>query len=342
MKKQTYYTNKPFELEKGGQLPDLTIAYHTLGQLNEQRNNVVWICHAFTANSDVSEWWEGMVGPGKIFDPRHHFIVCANILGSCYGTTGPVSVNPETDEPYYHDFPDITIRDMVQAHGLLRDHLGIRHIHLITGGSIGSFQALEWSVMEPDLFDHLVVIAGSAKSSPWAIALNESQRMAIEADPTFRQRTNCAGLNGMKAARSIALLSYRNYQAYGMTQDDRDDEKLDDFRARSYQQYQGEKLARRFNAFSYQVLSKAFDSHNLARGRKSLSQTLSLIRARTLVVGISTDILFPAEEQRFLAHYIPQVQYYEIDSKYGHDGFLIETPKLTRILRKNLKTPLQV
>ncbi|MBS3806251.1 MAG: homoserine O-acetyltransferase [Bacteroidales bacterium] len=342
MKKQNFYTNKPFKLEKGGQLPDLTIAYHTLGQLNANGDNVVWICHAFTAHSHVGEWWDGMIGAGKIFDPRHHFIVCANILGSCYGTTGPVSVNPVTGEPYYHDFPEITIRDMVRAHELLREHLGIQHISLITGGSIGSFQALEWSIMESGLFDHLVVIAGSAKSSPWAIALNESQRMAIEADPTYRERSNCAGLNGMKAARSIALLSYRNYQAYGMTQDDRDDEKLGDYKARSYQQYQGEKLARRFNAFSYRVLSRAFDSHNLGRGRKSPQHALSLVRAQTLVVGISTDILFPADEQRFLAHHIPKARYVEIDSKYGHDGFLIETSKLTRILKKNLKSPLQV
>ena len=342
MKKQIFHTHAPFKLEKGGQLPDLSIAFHTLGQLNAKRDNVVWICHAFTANSNVSEWWEGMVGEGKIFDPRYHFIVCANILGSCYGTTGPVSVNPETGEPYYHDFPDVTIRDMVRAHGLLRQHLGIHHIRLITGGSIGSFQALEWSIMEPGLFDHLVMIAGSAKSSPWAIALNESQRMAIEADPTYRERSNCAGLNGMKAARSIALVSYRNYLTYGMTQDDQDDEKLDEFKARSYQQYQGEKLARRFNAFSYQVLSRALDSHNVARGRNSLQRALSLVQAQTLVVGISTDILFPAQEQRFLAHHIPQARYFEIDSKYGHDGFLIETSKLTRILRKNLQTPTQV
>jgi len=342
MKKQIYHINKPFRLEKGGQLPDLTIAYHTLGQLNANGDNVVWICHAFTANSNVSEWWEGMVGAGRIFDPRHHFIVCANILGSCYGTTGPVSVSPDTGEPYYHEFPDITIRDMVGAHELLRKHLGISHISLVTGGSIGSFQALEWSVMKPELFDHLVVIAGSAKSSPWAIAWNESQRMAIDADPTFRERTNSAGLNGMKAARSIALLSYRSYQTYGITQDDRDDDKLDDYKARSYQQHQGEKLTRRFNAFSYQILSRAFDSHNLARGRKSLRQSLSRIRAQTLVVVIATDNLFPAEEQRFLAHQIPNARYFEIDSKYGHDGFLIETAKLTRILKKNLKTPLQV
>ncbi|MFP4622088.1 MAG: alpha/beta fold hydrolase, partial [Bacteroidales bacterium] len=172
MEKHVYHYDKPFSLEKGGELSSLTITYHTMGTLNTEKDNVVWICHAFTANSDVSDWWGGMVGEGKIFDPRHHFIICANILGSCYGTTGPLSINPETNAPWYHDFPEVTVRDMVKAHELLREHLQINRIFVVTGGSIGGFQALEWSIMNPDLFINLVLIASSAKASPWAIAFN--------------------------------------------------------------------------------------------------------------------------------------------------------------------------
>jgi homoserine O-acetyltransferase len=337
MEKHVYKTDEPFKLEKGGILRSLTITYHTLGTLNAAGDNVVWICHAFTANSDVSDWWDGMVGEGKIFDPTSDFIVCANILGSCYGTTGPLSVNPGTNEPYFHDFPEVTVKDMVKAHELLRQHLGIKKINIVTGGSIGGFQALEWSIMNPELFVNLVLIASSAKASPWAIAFNESQRMAINADPTFKERKETAGIEGMKAARSVALLSYRNYQTYTLTQSEYDNNKTENFKATTYQQYQGEKLARRFNAFSYYQLTKALDTHNVARGRQNEKEALGRIKANTLVLGISTDILFPVEEQKFLAHYIPQAKYFEVDSKYGHDGFLLEISKLTRILRNNLK-----
>ncbi|MGM0530742.1 MAG: homoserine O-acetyltransferase MetX [Bacteroidota bacterium] len=342
MEKHVYHYDKPFKLEKGGSLSSLTITYHTMGTLNAARDNVVWICHAFTANSDVSDWWGGMVGEGKIFDPSHHFIICANILGSCYGTTGPLSVNPETDVPYYHDFPEVTVRDMVRAHELLKEHLEINKIFVVTGGSIGGFQALEWSIMNPGLFVNLVLIASSVKASPWAIALNESQRMAIAADPSYKERKKTAGINGMKVARSIALLSYRNYQTYKMTQSEEDNEKLDNFKATTYQQYQGEKLARRFNAFSYYKLTKALDTHNVARGRDSEEKVLGWIKANTLVIGISTDILFPVEEQKFMAYHIPNARYIEVDSKYGHDGFLIEISKLTRILRHNLKKTVKI
>ena len=337
MEKQVYYYDKPFKLEKGEELSSLTITYHTLGTLNPARDNVVWVCHAFTANSDVSEWWGGMVGEGKIFDPRHHYIVCANILGSCYGTTGPLSINPETNTPWYHDFPEVTVRDIVRAHELLREHLDINKIFVVTGGSIGGFQALEWSIMNPGLFVNLVLIASSAKASPWAIAFNESQRMAIDADPSYQEKKETAGINGMKVARSIALLSYRNYQTYVMTQSEEDNEKLDNYKAISYQQYQGEKLARRFNAFSYYKLTKALDTHNIARERDSEEKVLGRIKANALVIGISTDILFPVEEQKYIAYHIPRARYIEVDSKYGHDGFLIEISKLTRILRHNLK-----
>ncbi len=295
---------------------------------------MIWICHALTGNADPTDWWNGMVGPGRYYDPAQWFVVCANILGSCYGSTGPLSINPETDEPFYHDFPAITIRDIVHALDLLRQELGIDRIHTCLGGSVGGQQAVEWGILKPGLIENLILIATNAVHSPWGIAFNESQRMAIEADPTWTERRPDAGAVGMKAARSIALLSYRNYDTYGFTQALDNNEQLDNYKAAGYQRYQGEKLVSRFNAFTYWTLSKVMDSHNVGRNRGSILKALEQIKARTLVVGIRSDVLFPPAEQQFLARHIPNAVYEEIDSLYGHDGFLIEFRPLTQIIRK--------
>jgi homoserine O-acetyltransferase len=320
-------------LENGQSLHDIHIAYHTAGKLNAEKDNVIWVCHALTANSDVADWWPNMVGDGLLFDTSKYFIVCANFLGSCYGTTGPLSQNPKTNEPFYHDFPLITIRDMVNTHELLRKHLGISKILMLTGGSIGSFQALEWSIMNPSLIKNLVFIASGAFASPWNIAINESQRLAIKADSSFNNNHETAGLGGLRAARSIALLSYRNAATYNKTQHDAE-EKLDNFRAISYQQYQGDKLVKRFNAYSYYSISKSFDSHNVGRNRGGIEKALSTIQAKTLLIAISSDILFYPDEIREMQKHIPNSQFIEIDSLYGHDGFLIETEQLTKIIKK--------
>jgi len=162
-----FHYNQPFTLENGQQLPALTIAYHTYGKLNERKDNVVWVCHALTASADAADWWKGVVGEGCVIDPARYFIVCANILGSCYGTTGPLSEDPATAKPWYHRFPMVTIRDMVKAHILLRNHLGIRNIYLLMGGSMGGYQALEWSLMEPDQIKRLFLLATSPTESAW-------------------------------------------------------------------------------------------------------------------------------------------------------------------------------
>jgi len=323
-----------FPLESGGELPGFRLAYKTWGELNADRSNVVWICHALTGSADASDWWDGMVGPGKYFDPAHSFIVCANVLSSCYGSTGPLSVNLRTGRPFFHDFPTLTIRDMVGAMELLRQELGIDRIHTCVGGSLGGQQALEWAIQQPDIIDYLVLIATNAVHSPWGIAFNEAQRLALQADPTWQESRDDAGASGLKAARSVALLSYRNYDTYGFTQAHDNNEQLDGYKAASYQQYQGEKLVKRFNAFTYWYLSKAMDSHNVGRNRGSILHALGQIRARTLVVGIRSDILFPPTEQQFLARHIPDARYEEIDSLYGHDGFLIEAKPLTQIIRR--------
>ena len=323
-----------FPLESGERLPNFRLAYTTRGSLNRDRSNVVWICHALTGNADAGDWWGGMVGAGKYFDPERDYIVCANVLGSCYGSTGPLSPNPSTEKPFYHDFPALTVRDIVSALDLLRQELGIEKIHTCIGGSLGGEQAIEWAILQPNLIANLVLIAASAVASPWCIAFNEAQRMAIEADPTWAERRDDAGLAGMKAARAMAMISYRNYDTYGFTQALDNNEQVDGYKAAGYQRYQGEKLADRFNAFTYWTLSKVMDSHNVGRNRGSILNALAQIKARTLVVGIRSDILFPPSEQQFLARHIPDAAYEEIDSLYGHDGFLIEFRPLTGIIRK--------
>jgi len=328
--------NEAFRLEKGEVLSGLEIAYTTHGNLNPRGDNVIWICHAITANSDPAEWWPGLTGPGKLYDTNHYYVVCANIIGSCYGTTSPVTINPQTGIPYGGSFPDITVRDMIKAHQILQQHLGVNGIFLATGGSMGGQQVLEWAIEDPDLFAHLFLIGTNARHSPWGIAFNEAQRMALEADQTLWDGTPDAGKAGLEAARAIAMLSYRNYRAYWKTQLD-EDTKLDGYKAVSYQRYQGLKLSRRFDALSYLVLSKAMDTHDVGRSRGGLEAALFKIKARVLVIGIESDYLFPLVEQRFLCRHIPDSTLRVIDSDFGHDGFLIENEKITRVVREFLE-----
>ncbi len=329
-----YHHWEPFKLESGDSLPDLKIAYHTYGKLSPEKNNVIWVCHAFTANSDVFDWWKGLFGENCFYNPDKYFIICANKIGSCYGSTGPLSINPLTMHPWYHTFPEISIRDMVNAHEILRKHLGIDKIHTVIGGSTGGHQALEWAIMNPGLHQHLVCIANHVKASPWSIAISQSQRLAIMADESWKNSDPGAGLKGLKAARSIALLSYRNYNTYLKTQSESTNEKTSDYKAMSYQDYQGEKLVKRFNTFSYMRLLNALDSHNIGRKRGKIENILASIRARTLIIGISSDLLFPVTEQLFLTEHIPGATFTGIDSLYGHDGFLIETGIVADSIRR--------
>lgn len=326
MKTENFKCGEKFELESGRHLPGLEIAYCTYGKLNAAKTNAIYVCHALTANADVADWWPGMVGEGLVFDTGKYFVVCANILGSCYGTTGPGSINPDTGEAYGKNFPLLTVRDLVKAHRLLASHLQLKSIYLLCGGSLGGQQAMEWAIEEPDFIKNLLLIATNPRHSAWGIAFNEAQRMAIE-----------AGEGGLEAARAIAMLSYRNYRMYEGTQTDTE-HKTDGFLAASYQRYQGEKLKKRFNVHSYYILSKAMDSHNVGRGRQSVPQALGKIKAKTLVLGIASDILFPVHEQQFLATHIPNAVFKEIDSAYGHDGFLIES----KLISENLKNELGI
>jgi homoserine O-acetyltransferase len=341
--KFTYH--QPLRLESGLTVPVWHLEYTTQGQLNETGDNVVWIFHALTANSDASEWWPGLVGTKKLFDPSVYYIVCVNMPGSCYGSIGPEDKDHHSGRPYYHDFPVWTTRDMIRAYQPLRTSLGIRKIHIGVGGSMGGQQLLEWAIEEPELFSHIIPIATNGRHSPWGIAFNTAQRMAIEADPSWKERRTGAGTEGMKAARAVALLSYRDYGAYGQLQPRQEEQMAERAGtlcgqgtntaggASSYQRYQGEKLVRRFSAFSYYALSLSMDAHDVGRGRGGLGPALGRIKAKTMVIGIESDILFPVAEQRTVATLIPGAALRLIQSLYGHDGFLLEFVQIEQLVK---------
>lgn len=331
MSLHTFNSPEPFLTENGKLLALPELAYCTYGTFVPGKSKVVWVCHALTASAECAEWWPDLVGRGKAIAPENYFIICANIPSSCYGSSGPMSINPETQEPYYGDFPLFTVRDIVQMHIRLRKQLGIDKIHLLIGGSMGGYQCLEWALTEPQLIEHLALVATGARESAWGIAIHTAQRIAIETDPSFGEKRADAGANGLKAARAIGMLTYRNYRAFVNTQTD-EDERTDDFRASSYIHYQGEKLVKRFNAYSYWLLSKTMDTHNVARGRGKMEAVLGRVKAHTICIGISSDILCPVNEQQFMAAHIPGAKFVEIDSPFGHDGFLVEGKKIGEII----------
>lgn len=329
----TFHYKQPFTLESGKILPGFQLRYTTLGRLNATRSNIVWVCHALTGSSDFTAWWSTLFTDDSPFNPQEHFIICANMPGGCYGSTGPLSINPETSKQFLHSFPTLTNRDVVNTFDLLREYLSFDQIHTLIGASLGGQQVLEWAIKKPDVFEHIIPIATNAFHSPWGIAFNEAQRLAIEADETWRDDNERAGLHGLKAARAIGMLSYRHYTGFAQAQSEKSNEILEDFRAATYQRYQGEKLARRFNAFTYRLLSKMMDSHNVGRGKDSVEEALRSIRAKALIISIDSDILFPPEEQHFLAKRIPGAELQTLSSAYGHDGFLVEYKTFKDIIR---------
>ncbi len=330
--------DKSFVLESGETLPGFHLAYTTHGKLNAAKDNVVWIFHALTANSNPVEWWPGLVGEGKYFDPAKHFIICVNKPGSPYGSISPVTKNPETNLNWNDSFPVFTIRDIVRTYQFLKDELSISKIFIGLGGSTGGMQLLEWAIEEPALFQHIVPIATNAVLSPWGIAFNASQRMAIEADSTWKDQDQDAGQKGLAAARSIALLSYRHYNGYDITQRrDKAFVALSDnanYAADNYQRYQGLKLTNRFNAVCYYRLTQSMDSHDVGRNRNGVEDALKTITAKTLVIGITSDLLYPIAEQQYLQQTIPGAELLTISSDFGHDGFLLEYDKIETALKK--------
>jgi len=330
---RNYQSSAPLHLESGKILEEFSLAYATYGNLNSDGSNVIWVIHALTGDSNAADWWSGIVGEKAIYNFSNHFIICANLIGSCYGSTNPLSENPKTGLSYFYDFPLITTRDLALSLEMLREHLKIDSIHTIIGGSLGGQVALEWAYLLGDKLQHAVTVASTAKTSPWVIGFNEAQRMAIASDSTWGKPQNDAGSKGLEAARAMAMLSYRNPQDLNAKQQETT-EKLDGFLAASYLRYQGSKLTKRFNAFSYWTLTKAMDSHDLGRGRGGVEMALKSIHAQVFAVGVNSDLLFLAEEGRFLSQAVPSGSYGEIVSTAGHDAFLIEFTQLTSLIEE--------
>lgn len=323
-----------FTLESGEVLPQVTVAYRTWGSLNAASDNAVLVCHALTGSPDVDQWWQGLMGPGKALDPKRDFILCSNVLGGCYGSTGPRGINPVTSKPYGGHFPAVSVRDMVHVQAQWLNALGIAHLRLVIGGSLGGMQALEWAALYPERVATIAPIATSGRQSAWAIGLSEAQRQAIYADAHWQgghYRPDQPPVAGLTAARMLAMCSYRHWREFNH-RFGREQKASGEFQVESYLRYQGDKLARRFDAASYVRLTEAMDTHDLARDRGDYCATLAAIATPALVIGINSDVLYPLAEQRELATLLPNAELEVLDSPHGHDAFLIETGRLNHLI----------
>ena len=321
-------------LELGGALPGVRVAYRTWGRLDAAGQNAVVVCHALTGSADADRWWTGMFGAGRALDPDRDFIVCSNILGSCYGTTGPASVNPSTGRPWLGDFPPITVRDMVRAQRELLRGLGVTRVRMAVGGSLGGMQVLEWALSYPEMVEAIVPIAISARHSAWAIGLSEAQRQGIYADPRWKGGRYEMGeppVSGLAAARMMAMCTYRHKWSFE-ERFGRRPQTADLFAMESYLRYQGQQFVERFDAATYVALTRAMDTHDVARGRGDLDDVLRTIRQPTLVVSIDSDVLYLPDEQEVIARGIPGAKLARLASRDGHDAFLIDVDWLSDVV----------
>lgn len=324
----------PFPLESGELLGRVEVAYRSWGTLAPDGSNAVLVCHALTGSADVDEWWAGLLGSGRALDPEHDFIVASNVLGGCYGTTGPGAVGASEKEPLGPDFPAITIRDQVHLQAALLKGLGVRRLSSVIGGSMGGMQAQEWAVIQPLPVGSVVVLGAPARHSPWAVGLADAQRLAIQIDPAWgggRYSPARPPTGGLAVARMIAMCSYRSPGSFDLRfQRERRDDGV--FQVESYLRYQGEKLGKRFDPNSYLTLTRAMDTHDLARGRGSLEAVLEGVTLPVLVVGIGSDVLYPPPEIESLAGRIPSAKLEWIESPHGHDAFLIEQNQVNALV----------
>jgi homoserine O-acetyltransferase len=322
-----------FELESGQVLHQVPVAYRTWGELNARGDNTIVICHALTGNTDADEWWSEMIGPGKAVDTHHYFVVCANVIGSPYGTLSPLTVNPQTGEPWGADFPVTTVRDCVSLHRLLLEQLGVTRVAFAIGGSLGGMQVLEWA-FHRDLVQGVVPVAVGGRHSAWCIAWSEAQRRAICGDPRWldgRYDPSEPPASGLAIARMMAMISYRSFEEF----DERFGRERSDegFHAETYLRHQGDKLVDRFDANCYLQLTEIMDTHDVARGRGHYLDVLRSIAQPALVVGVTTDILYPLAEQRELQQHLPNAELAVLNAKQGHDGFLIAQHQLGEQVR---------
>ncbi len=340
----------PFVLESGEPLAPVHVAYETYGTLNAQRTNAILVCHALTGSAHAagidsrgqSGWWDGLIGKGKAFDTDRYYVVCSNFLGSCYGTTGPTTVNPRTGKPFGQLFPEFTVRDMVRLQHRLIEHLGIKRIAAVAGGSLGGMQALEWALLYPDIVRNVIPIGTAARHSAWCIGLNEVARLAIRNDPAwFNGNAHWQPDRGLALARMIAMISYRSRESFearfGRKQSQHNGTGEPGFEIESYLHYQGQKLVDRFDAATYVAITRAMDRHDIGRGRGDYGEVLRSVKARALCIGIDSDVLYPVEEQRDIAGHIPHARYAELKSLHGHDAFLMEFEQLNQIIGQFLE-----
>ena len=323
-----------FRLENGAVLDEVDIAYRTWGDIENAADRAILICHALTGSADVDAWWPGIIGAGRAFDPEHDFIVCANILGSCYGTTGPANLKPCGKERYRADFPRVSVRDMVELQRVLLDALGIGRVELVTGPSLGGMQALEWAASYPERVGSVVPIGVGGRHSAWCIGVSEAQRAAIKADPKFKDgyyTLDEPPEDGLAAARMMAVCTYRSWDSFDQ-RFGRETREEGRYQVQSYLRHQGRKINDRFDANTYITLTHAMHTHDLARGRGSYEQVLASIEQPALVVSVSSDTLYPPQEQELLANRLPNARYEILTSEHGHDGFLIETERLGALI----------
>lgn len=349
-----FVLNEVLSLECGGKLVCPTLHYAVYGRLNAARDNAVLVCHALSGSALVGSWWPEVFGPGAVLSLEHDFVICINLLGSCYGSTGPASVNPETGQAYGPTFPLVSIRDNVRAQASLLDSLGIRRLRLVLGGSIGGMQALEWTMLHPDRVERALVI-GVAPLGAMGLALNHLQREAILHDPDWaegRYLPQKPPRNGLSLARQIGMISYKSAplfdERYGRNPNrgGEDPWTLNGhgggliggrFNIAGYLDYQGERFVDRFDANAYLAILRMMDTWDPLRGYASPNEAFGRIKAQVSFIGISTDWLFPAETVRCFAESVKgtgvRCDYREMVSAHGHDAFLAEQTALVQLLR---------
>lgn len=315
------------------------LAYQTWGRLNAAGDNAILVIHALSGSADIEAWWPELLGERKPLDPDHDFVICINLLGSCYGSSGPESRNPQTGALWKIDFPAISIRDQVRAQAALIKHLGINRLRALIGPSLGGMIALEWALLEPGLVGALILIATTARHSAQAIANSSCQRAAIRLDPNYRNGFYPADrppAQGLALARQMAFITYRSEREFS-ERFSREPGTGQPFAIQDYLQHQGRKFIERFDANSYIRLSECMNSHDLGSGRGSLEAALQSIRQPTLVISLEHDQLYTYAEQALLAKHIPNAAHELITTRYGHDGFLIETDAMAALLNGFLK-----
>ncbi|GAA5029067.1 homoserine O-acetyltransferase [Marivirga lumbricoides] len=318
-----------FTLANGEVLKNASLYYEISGEVLPGKE-IIWVCHAFTGSATVIDWWPTLFKEnGGFIDLNKHVLICANMLGSCYGSTGPLSINPETGKAYEADFPLLNNRDVVTSFIHLRKALGISRIDYLIGGSLGGQQVLEWSVAEPEIIAKQVIVASNARHSAWGIAFNDLQRRAIELGGDNPEKVDEA----LSVARGIAMLSYRSYTDFELKQSGRGAD--NHHKAVSYLKYQGEKFNKRFNSHAYKILSLMMDAHDISANREATDrEVLSKVKAETLCIGINSDFLFPVQEQKYISDQIPNASLEVINSDKGHDAFLLEGNLISELINK--------